>query len=197
MIVLDIAFDLDGTLIHLMPVFEEILWDLYKAVVPRKRSFKIYTEPDLPYDTIKECFDLAFEQYEKIEIHSGVKQLFEKLYDLTEKKDPIRIITARPISSAVHTYKLVNRICDNVDSEVIIVEDSDNKIKHLNRYSYFVDDRRKTSLHLASFGKTVFMPVKHYNTPLPKKHEGIIMIDSITSLYPIADTFIKEVVDDN
>lgn len=191
---LNIAFDLDGVLCHIMPVFQEIIWDKYKAVVPDIRSFKIVTEPELDYNTILDCFTETFKRVDDIPVAEGARELLNKLYSLTDKKDPIRIVTARPTFSAVETYKLVDKICRNVEWEVVIVENSNQKIKHLNRYGHFVDDRRKTCLHLTSYGKTVWMPVRNYNQPLPDKYpEGLMPIESLESLIPWAEGFIKEV----
>ena len=189
---IDIAFDLDGTLIHLMPVFERIIWEKYKAKVPSTRSFKIFTEPELDYETIMWCFGEAFKCIDEIEIIPGVRELFNILFKLADKKDPIKIITARPLSSANDTYKLCERICKNVDYELVIVETSDNKIKHLNRHNHYVDDRRKTCLHLASYNKTLWMPKKHYNHPI-ESPENLMVIDNIDVLIPWAGGFIKEV----
>jgi hypothetical protein len=188
---IDIAFDLDGTLIKLMPVFERIIWEKYKAKVPETRSFKIFTEPDLPYKTIIECFSEAFKCIDEIELHAGVRELFYMLWNLAEQNDPIKIVTARPMSSVHDTYNLVNRICRDVDYEVVIVERSEEKWKHLLRYNHFVDDRRKTALDLASHGKTVWMPVRNYNQPLPRNNFPIIEIESLKDLMPLAKNFIK------
>ena len=189
---IDIAFDLDGTLIHLMPVFEDIIWKMYKAKLPRNREFKIFTKPELDYPTIKWCFGEAFRRYEEFEIVPGVRELFSKLYELSDG-DPIKIITARPYSSAECTYRLVERICKDIcDWEVIIVKNGDNKIKHLKRYGHFVDDRRKTCLHLSSYRKTVWMPKKTYNQPMAG--HLVNQIESFEYLTDKASWFIKEVL---
>ena len=191
---IDIAFDLDGTLCHIMPVFEEIIWDKYKAKVPKTRSFKIETEPELEYEKILECFTETFKRVDDIPIAEGVRELFNKLYSLTDRKDPIHIVTARPLFAANDTYRLVQKICKNVEWEVVIVENSDNKIKHLNRYDNFVDDRRKTCLHLSSYEKIVWMPIRNYNQPLPNNYpETLMPIETLEHLIPWANSFIKEV----
>ena len=189
-----IAFDLDGTLIHLMPVFERIIWEKYKAKVPSIRSFKIFTEPELPYETIKDCFSEAFKCVDEIEIVPGVRKLFRKLFELSDERDKIKIVTARPLDSANDTYALCKRICKDVEWEVVIVEDSDNKKKHLNNYLHFVDDRRKTALDLVHHGKIVWMPIKPYNQPLPDNYpEGLIQINSLEDLIPWANIFIHSI----
>lgn len=163
---LDIAFDLDGTLIHLMPLFEKILWEEYKAKVPHIRKYRIVTKPEITYPEIKECFNKTFKRYNEVEIFPGVRELFSKLYELSDN-DPIKIITARPYSSAEWTYRLVERICKDICKwEVVIVKNSENKIKYLKRYKNYVDDRRKTCVQLSSHGKTVWMPIKTYNQPM-------------------------------
>ena len=187
---IDIAFDLDGTLIHLMPVFERIIWKNYKAKVPSIRKFKIVTEPKLDYNVIKWCFGEAFRHVNEIKIAKGVRELFSKLYELSDG-DPIKIVTARPYSSAEWTYKLVERICKDIcEWEVVIVKNSDNKIKHLKRYKYFVDDRRKTALHLSGHGKTVWLLKRLYNQPV--SGHLIHQIDSFEYLVDKANWFIKE-----
>lgn len=188
---IDIAFDLDGTLINLMPIFERIIWKNYKVKVVNNRKFNIVTEPKIEYDTIKWCFAEAFKRYEEIEIVPGVRELFSNLYELSDS-DPIKIVTARPYNSAEWTYRLAERICKNIcEWEVVIVKNSDNKIKHLKRYKHFVDDRRKTVLHLSSHGKTVWMPIKNYNQPM-NSHLVNQMAD-FKYLADKANWFIKEV----
>ena len=188
---IDIAFDLDGTLIHIMPVFEDIIWKMYKAKIPNNRNFRIKTKPELDYKTIMWCFGEAFKRINDLKIAKGVRELFKQLYELSDD-DPIKIVTARPYSSAEWTHKLVERICEGIcEWEVVLVKNGDNKIKHLNRYAHFVDDRRKTALHLESCGKTVWVPMKNYNRPMPDRR-GIMLINSIEDLVPWAAGFIKE-----
>lgn len=187
---INIAFDLDGTLIDIIPTFKKVLWEKYKAKVPKYEGFKIKTNPHLEYDKIKECFLEAFKRIDDIKIFPEAQEFLHKLYKLADGNDPIRIVTARPLTSANDTYKICEKICKGIDFEVVIVEDSDNKIKYLNRYDYYVDDRRKTALHLTSFGKKVYMLKKEYNQPLPENH-NVYQITSMKQLLPVAKFFIK------
>jgi FMN phosphatase YigB (HAD superfamily) len=187
----NVAFDLDGTLIKTMPVFERILWEKYQAKVPEVREFKIFTEPDLPFEKIVECFNESFSYVDEFEIIPGAQELLQKVYSLTDN-DPIRIVTARTFDAAADTYKLCERICQGIDWEVVIVKNSKDKWKHLHNYKFFVDDRRKTALELASHDKLVLVPRKHYNQPI-EENENISVIDSLEVLLPWANGFIKEV----
>jgi uncharacterized HAD superfamily protein len=202
---LNIAFDLDGTLIELMPTFERILFEKHNASIVQHDSFKILTEPELPWSVLEQVFFDAFECIDEIQVYPGVYEVLNKLYTESDN-DPIRIITARPAWKAANaTYKLVNKVCQDVPFEIVIVGTPDNthmigpmaeKHTYLNRYDYYVDDRRKAAIELSEkYNKRIFMPNKRYNKlPLGQRFDGIIPIADISELiYHIDDTFYTEV----
>ncbi len=194
---IDIAFDLDGTLIWLMPIVEKILWEQYKVKIPENRKFHtIITEPEISLDELWVCFCEAFAYIDEIEIYPGATELLRKLWMLSNENDPVRIITARPHSTATNTYKIVEKVCPDFPYELIIVEDSEDKKLHLNHYNYFVDDRRKTAKDLVHHGKIVYLPKRNYNQPIAVgcAAEALLInvIDDIQELIPIAHKFIKE-----
>lgn len=178
---INVAFDLDGTLIWLMPVVERLLWQKYRVRVPEIRNFMIETEPEISFDVLMDTFCEAFHCIDEIEIFPGATELLRSLWEITD--DPVRIITARPYSAATDTYNLVSKICPDFPFELILVEDSNDKILHLRNYKYFVDDRRKTAKDLSDKGIFVFMPKRSYNQPYePNMH--IKVIEDIQELIP-------------
>lgn len=190
---IDIAFDLDGTLIWLMPVVERLLWEKHKVRVPKSRKFRVTTEPEIPFEDLWDCFYEAFTCIDEIKVVPGATELLRKLHLLSDN-DPVKIVTARPLKAANDTYKLVKKVCPDFPYELIIVEDTENKKLHLNRYHYFVDDRRKTALDLAEHGIKVYLPICNYNQPFPP-HYNVTPIDSIQELIPIAHTLIRRSFD--
>lgn len=202
---LNVAFDLDGTLIDLMTAFERILWERYQCKIPHHRNYKIVTEPDLSWDKIEKVFCEAFSCIEEIQLKPGAYEILKELYSRSDH-DPIRIITARPYWIAANdTYDLVDKICQDIPYEIVIVAtkgitmgtgpDAEKHI-YLNRYKYYVDDRRKTCIDLSTnHNKICFMPTTSYNTlPIGQRFDGIIPIANIGELkHHIEDSFYTEV----
>lgn len=186
---IDIAFDLDGTLINIMDPVERLLFEKFGAKIVHPDGFQLHTEPFLEDEQIWECINEAYEFHDEIKIYPGATELLTKLYSLSDN-DPIKIITARPPKRAANTtYKYVSeRLCD-LPYELVIVSDND-KLPYLHRYTYFVEDRRKTAIQLAEAGKKVFFLKRKWNK-LPKAYENICEIDAIKRLIPFAEDFIR------
>jgi hypothetical protein len=196
---LNIAFDLDSTLVDLMPMFEEIVFERYGDTIKKYRGFIIETEKNLPWSKLLPCFHETYRRWEEVIIYPGVEQFLQELYCYTSH-DPIRIITARPAYIAANdTYRLCERF--GVPFELIMTGNPEtmtpgqpecNKFNYLNRYRFFVDDRRKTAIDLSKRGKYVYMPKQTYNDLNGVEYPGLEPIDSVADLYDKIHWFIVE-----
>ena len=196
---LNIAFDLDSTLADIMPVYEEILFEQCGEKLCDIRKFQIKTENDLPWSELEKCFKLTYQCWDRIEFYPGTKEFLRELYRAADS-DPIRIITARPsYICANDTYKLCSRL--DIPYELIITgtpttnlpgQPEVNKFNYLNRYNFFVDDRRKTAIDLSSRGKYVFMPTMNYNI-LDNEYPNLEVINTVVDLTSRIKDFIVEV----
>ena len=189
---LNIAFDLDGVLVDIMPAVNRLLKERHNVKMLPIKQWNIKTEPEqLPEDLIWECIHSAYDRMDDIRIYSGAKELLWKLFELTDHQDPVKIITARPPKRAANlTYKVVSeRLCD-FPYELVIVSDND-KLPYLNRYKYMVEDRRRTAKYLAWEGKHVYLVNRTYNKM--EKTERVSRIRGVYDLIPIAEKFVYEV----
>ena len=109
--------------------------------------------------------------------------------------DPIKIVTARRIETAVVTYKLIReRIFDGPFD--LSFAPGEDKSKYLCHHHYFVEDRRKNALSLAEKGIIVYMPDCPWNQSAGNRlidHPKINRIKGVYELLPAAQIFIKEV----
>ncbi len=182
-----------------MPIYEEIVFEKYGEKVSQDRGYLIETESDLPWPKLEKCFYLLYKRWQEIPIYPGVKEFLRDLYSEGDN-DPIRIITARPAHQcANNTYKLCGRL--GVPFELIMIgtpatmipgQPDIDKFDYLHRYTFFVDDRRKTAIELSKRGKYVYMPKAEYNK-LDHEYVFIKEIDSVTDLYEKMNWFTVEV----
>ena len=183
-----------------MPMFEQIVFDTYGEVIPETRGFLIETENNLPWAKLEKCFQETYKRWDELIIYPGVPEFLRELY-WSSDNDPIRIITARPAYQCANdTYRLCERL--GVPFELIITgnpatmlpgQPDIDKFNYLNRYKFFVDDRRKTAIELSQKGKYVYMPKQCYNNLNGVKYRNLEPIDSVTDLYNKIDWFTVEV----
>ena len=197
---MNIAFDLESVLVDIMPVFESILWDKYKDELFEKRGFKLETKNNLPWPKMEKLFLLTYRAYDTIPFYKGARSFLRRLFELSDT-DPIRIITARPAYLAAnYTYRLCDRI--GVPYECVIVgtpgsmipgQPDTDKFNYLNRYKYFVDDRRKTAIELSEKGIYCFMPRRSYNHLEDSDKRALLEpIGELVDLMPRINQFISE-----
>jgi hypothetical protein len=122
----------------------------------------------------------------------GAHELLYKLHCLSDGDDPVKIITARPPKrSANFTYQFISeKLCD-FPYELVITSNH-SKRPYLNRYNYYVDDKRINAIELASEGIHVFMPKMDYNTLGVVEYPNISVISGVIDLIPRAEEFIKD-----
>lgn len=190
----DIAFDLDGTLVDLMGVFEKVLMEKHRAQVNPVRGWQITTNPPLSDNDIWYCFGQAYTMIDDFPIYPGAAELLTSLYEKTG--DPPMIVTQRPAWSATYTHELARRFL-SVPYTVAFVERAEDKMAYLGGCQYYVDDRRKVALSIAESGRHAFLLDRPYNqidfNQYPKLFSNITIIQDIRDLFQWTNNFIKEV----
>jgi hypothetical protein len=187
----NVAFDLDGTLVDLMAIFEQELYEQYGVAIKRHNNFYIKTEPTQVKSTaIWKVFKATYKRYKDIPVLNGAQELLIKLYEMTG--EPPTIVTARPHWAANDTYKLVDRFLD-VPYRLILSNGGGNKLDYLHGIDNFVDDRRKIALELALADKYVYMPKHHYND-MNFEVDNIEYIEGVHELIPEIESLCSVVV---
>jgi hypothetical protein len=186
---IDIAFDLDGVLIDIMPAFNRIIWEEYQSIQIPHNNWNIATDPYLDEDTIMECIVKAMHCLDEIRIMPGATELLYKLHEMSG--EPVKIITARsPKTVANVTYRLISeRLCDFPYDLTLVSEHS--KVPYLNRYGFMVEDRRKNALEFANADKKVYIIDAYYNQGF--EHPLVKRISGVHELIPHVEEFIREV----
>jgi len=188
-----IASDMDGVLVdtvgHLKKVGAEHGYrieysDHYSLDIYKDGEKVDYWDPD-----VTDLFNETFDRYDEIEIFPGAEEFIHKMYELTGQ--PFLIVTARPISHATETHKLIKRFAKKTPY-VVAFADGCDKHRYLSGYKFFIEDRRRTAIDLVNMGKIVFLIDTVYNQPTEEMTsnkilmEEIIRIDSLEDLIPKA-----------
>ena len=188
-----IASDMDGVLVdtieHLMRIgaghgYSIEYADHYTLNVSKAGEPVDYWDP-----AVTKLFNETFMDYEETAILPGAEEFIHRMYELTGQ--PFLIVTARPISHATETHKLIKRFAKKTPY-VVAFADGCVKHRYLSGYKFFIEDRRRTAIDLVNMGKIVFLINTVYNQPTEEMlsnkilMEEIIRIDSLTDLIPKA-----------
>ncbi len=185
---INIAFDLDGVLVDIWSIVLDIIRERYDCKILPQTEWQLHTKPQISNELIWKCIFVAYQQKRTVEIYPGAQELLRKLFKLSDYNDPIRIITARPFMAANDTYEFFDARFSGFEYEIVFAPGLD-KLKHLNRYDYMVEDRRRTTKHLANNGKTVFLLDRSYNQ-MTESSPWVRRIKNLEDLIPYADRFI-------
>lgn len=189
---LNVAFDLDGTCINLKKVMDDVVKEYYDDVFVDHNEFKLKTNNGLDQEGILNVIEIACSRIDDIEPYEGVQKLFETLYSIT--KEPIPIVTARPSSQLQSAHDVVEKF-STVPFFIGYAKGWQQKFKFLTRYSYYVEDRRKTAFDLANRGKIVYLLARDYNKILNKeRHFNIIRIGNIEDLILVANNVLTTII---
>lgn len=191
-----LAFDLDGVLVDLDPQLDHFAALVGATRVPQDgyRSSFVYEDGiEMSYDDMWEyVFFEAFAAWEKTPIMAGASELVKEMHELSGK--PVLVVTARPAWTAGLTQQLVTRVAGKVPFMVAYAGSGQEKFKYLDGMRYYVEDRRRTAIDLASRGFITFLVQTHYNrlpNDLPSTvRERIIEIDSPNDLRPLAKDYL-------
>lgn len=178
----NIAFDLDGVLVDILPVLDTVLQEMCGAKLPENMTeFKIKI-PGLSGNEVQGCINEALSRVTEIKINPMADVLFKELYKITG--EPVLIITARPKWLASQTYLLIDRMT-KVPIRLSMVTGWPEKLAHLGPIEYFVEDRRRTALNLVQNRRRCFLIDKSYNQ-CPKQ-ERLIRLKDIGDLLGLID----------
>jgi uncharacterized HAD superfamily protein len=182
----NIAFDIDG-----------VVANFSEAFVPyanRRYGIRFIEGPKFHWDVEPEITPFLFEKLiawfirdhsNKIKVLEPGKAVVDYVWDKTRK--PITFVTARHEMTVSATHHWVKTNFPGMDFILITVDGHSDKIRYLDGINSFVEDRRRTVIELAEAGKTVFMPMRHYNWPMPDDLNhyamaGIIPLENISAI---------------
>jgi len=180
----NIAFDVDGIAANFSAAFVPYAKKRYGINFKESNRFHWEVEPELSgplFDKIIAWF--IRDHSHKIRYMEDGVSLIDHVWKATKK--PITFVTARHEMTCAATHHWMKSIFPGMDFIVITVDSGNDKIRFLDDFDCFVEDRRKTAVQLAENGKIVFMPKRHYNMPLPSTmsrlaESNIIILDSLT-----------------
>lgn len=163
---INIALDLDGCIANFSEPF--IAW------VAKKYGVTMIPTNQFHWAAYPYIKPQMFEEFIAEFIRDGDPEIQPKQdgallinYLWEEDPRPILFVTARHPSTAGATHNWIRKFFPQIDFMVAIVNSGSSKWRFLDQYDCFVEDRRKTCLDLASRGKTVFMPMRKYNSIKP------------------------------
>ncbi|MBI9082733.1 MAG: hypothetical protein JEZ11_03990 [Desulfobacterales bacterium] len=190
---INIAFDLDDTLVNMMSVFDDYLEAQHGRRMPESYDqFDISGPAQLTKKEIWFLFYQVFDDINRFPIYPGAREVLTKLYEITG--EPPCILTARPHRKASETYALVKRLMKKTPFTLILQHPDMSKAGHLMAmgYGHYVDDRRKNVLDIARAGIHAFMPERCYNqipADVIKASGNIGVIDGMTHFLPYLSQF--------
>ncbi len=186
---IQIAFDLDGTLINIISRIEELILEIYGVTVCNNKQFKIETSTKLSKNEIWEIIEMVYQEVEVTPIYPGATELLTKLYEKT--KEPPLILTARPFRAANDTYRVVQRVTKGIPFALILKHNKSHKADYLHGYRFYVEDRRKTAFELSAMGFGIPLIRRSYNhIPEIHKYPNICYIEGIHELISHINEFI-------
>ncbi len=188
---LNIAFDLDSTLIDFHTVFTHIVASTFGLACKRPEAWDLESAYGITDAQRKWALDLTYEKLHTVPIYDGVRDFLKLLWLATG--DPISIISARPISSATVTHKLVDAcVCRGIPYVLTLTGDNVGKLPHLRGFKYYAEDNSDVAWLLATQTDTkVFLVKQPYNKGLV--HTNIRPIDGIKDLLKMPmNTFWEE-----
>ena len=156
---INIAFDLDGTLVNIMEPFIHFAYDRFGVKVQPPKQYDLTVDIGLSRYQVDQIIDMVFEHWWLIPFYRNANIILQYLYKHTER--PVTIITARNSDYEGVTRCLLDKF--DVEYDLIFAESSGDKFQKLGDISAYVEDRRKTAICLAGRGKTIFLPDRPWN----------------------------------
>ncbi len=190
-----ISFDLDGTLIDLVPSINQHIFDIHGIEIDMStmRGHSYEDSTGLSRNQLWKIFYKVYKEINQTPIFPGSYELLSKLYEKTN--EPPLILTARPFDSANDTYLIVKRLMKKIPFQLILKHPNAYKSQYLKGYKIYVEDRRKTALQLSQLNFVVPLVKANYNVIKDiDKHERIFYISGVKDLIPFVDDFITDKV---
>lgn len=170
----NVAFDIDGVVAEFAKPFKKWAGKKYDLRFRETGNFHFEIIPEVPALLIdKIVAEFIAKHSRKITPRIDGLALVDYVWSKTSK--PITFVTARDILTASATHYWIQVYFPAMDYVAIIVKNMGEKIKYLDNFTSFVEDRRKTAIHLAMAGKKVFMPRRPYNSleGMPERMGGL------------------------
>lgn len=189
---LDIATDLDGVLVDLIGAFNAVYESTLEQPAPPRERITQFDFRDIYGidDTVMwRLFHTAFRTPALWHPKPGARAFIEALFAVCGEAPAI--ITARPLERAGDTCQLVRRLFAPTPAAVTVVGRRASKLPYLNRFSYFVEDRRRNAIEVAETGRVCFLVREPWNAGV--RHDRVIYIDSLEELVPLAPMFVREI----
>jgi uncharacterized HAD superfamily protein len=182
----NIAFDIDGVVANFSDAFVPYAEKRYGIKFIKGPKFHWDVEPDLtPFLFEKLIAWFIRDHSDKIREMPPGAELVNYVWNKTRK--PITFITARHEMTCSATHHWIKSHFPRMDFVVITVNGHSDKIRYLDGIACFAEDRRRTAIELAEAGKVVFLPMRHYNWPMPDDISdyakvGIIPLSSLSTV---------------
>ena len=179
---INIAFDLDDTLVDFASAFKTAALTRFKAKPAKTDSYSLMDIYGLDILQVHICLDILYKQ-SYLQPCPGARNLISRLWHWT--CDPISIITARPIESAQYTHDLIRRYLCRTPYTLSLPSSHDKgamaKIPYILRFKYYVEDNPEVAWLLATQSDVhVFLVDKPYNKEL--NHRNITRIKDMREL---------------
>lgn len=182
-----IKTDLDGVFADIMGVLREALLDLsggkYGGDVMQIPFYGIH-KSSIPRELVLDALDIVYERWRDVPIDYDARAFFMAVYK--ETKEPIHVITARPVDCMEDTYLLCDRFFKISGHRIpysLSSASGDRKWKYCRNADFMIEDRRKTALELAYEGIYVFLLRRPWNQPC----EAHPLITEVDTFHEIAD----------
>lgn len=184
---LNIAFDLDNTLVNFSRIFDIMAESLFDAYCVDPSDYNYEKSHNLTPEQRAKCLEEAFKYPHLTPAYFGAPDLLKTLWINTG--DPITVITARPIEVATETHKLVSKkLCPNIPYTLIFTE---VKAHYLSRFKYYVEDHPDSAwMFAAQMNMKVFLIDQPYNQDL--EHTNIQRIKDPSELLKDPIMFMEE-----
>lgn len=182
----NIAFDIDGVVANFSGAFVPYAEQRYGIRFIPGPKFHWEVEPDItPFLFEKLIAWFIRDHSNKIKALEPGAELVDYVWNKTQK--PITFVTARHEMTVSATHHWIKSYFPGMDFVSITVDGHADKIRYLDDIDCFVEDRRRTVIELAEAGKTVFMPMRHYNWPMPDDisdyaKAGIIPLENLSTV---------------
>lgn len=161
----NIAFDIDGVVAKFADAFVPYAKKRYGLEFIPKDVFHWDVEPDITPLLFEKLIAWFIRDHSnKIKSYGGGSDLVDYVWQKTCK--PITFITARHEMTVAASHSWIRAYFPSIDPIIITVDSGTDKMRYLNDFDCFIDDRRRTALQLVLRGKVVFMPKRKYNWPI-------------------------------
>ena len=179
---INIAFDLDDTLVDFAPAFEAVAEDQFGAHPTETDTYSLMDIYGLDILQVHLCLDILYKKC-LLQPCPGARNLISRLWHWTH--DPLSIITARPIESVQDTHDLIRRYLYRTPYTLSLPSGNDRgalaKIPYILRFKYYVEDNPEVAWLLATQTDVhVFLIDKPYNKELD--HGNITRIKDVSQL---------------